>query len=84
MVHSDGLSEHGILLMWKITEIRKMCPFFFSQKFCITPFINFFLVQNVTVGSLVYSQPNFVFFGLKQNTVHFKTGSAKFCVSLFF
>ena len=36
-----------------------MCPFFFSQKFCITPFINS-LPPNVTVGSWVYSQPDFV------------------------
>ena len=55
VVHSDGLSKHGILLMWKITEIGKICPFLFSQKFCITAFINS-LLQNVTVGSLVYSK----------------------------
>ena len=45
--------------MWKITKMRKICPFSFSQKFCITPFINS-LLQNVTVGFWVYSQPNFV------------------------
>ena len=59
LVHSSGLSKHGTFLMWKITKMRKICPFSFSQKFCITPFINFFL-QNVTVGTGVYSQPNFV------------------------
>ena len=55
----DGLSMHGTFLMWKITKMRKICPFSFSQKFCITPFINS-LLQNVTVGFGVYSQPNFV------------------------
>ena len=59
LVYSDGLSKHGILLMWKITEMRKICPFFFSKKFCITPFMNS-LLQNITVGSLVYSEPDFV------------------------
>ena len=58
LVHS-GLSKHGTFLMWKITKMRKNCPFSFSQKFCITPFINS-LLQNVTVGFSVYSQPNFV------------------------
>ena len=33
------LSKHGTFLMWKITKMRKICPFFFSQKFCIIPFI---------------------------------------------
>ena len=59
LVHSDGLSKHGFLLMWKITKMRKLCPFFFSQKFYITPFINS-LPQNVTAGSWVYSQSDFV------------------------
>ena len=49
LVHSSGLSKHGIFLMWKITKMRKICPFFLSKKFCITPFINS-LLQNVTVG----------------------------------
>ena len=59
LVHSDGLSNHGTFLMWKITKMWKRCPFFFSRKFCITRFINS-LLQNVTVGFLVYSQPDFV------------------------
>ena len=59
LLHSSGLSKHGTFLMWKITKIRKICPFSFSQKFCIKPFI-IFLLQNVTVGFGVYSQPNFV------------------------
>ena len=59
LVHSSGLSKHGTFLMWKITKIRKILPFFFSQKFCITPFSNS-LLQNVTVGFGVYSQPNCV------------------------
>ena len=59
LVHSVGLSKHGTFLMWKITKMRKICPVSFSQKFCITPFINS-LLQNVTVGFWVYSQPNFV------------------------
>ena len=59
LVHSSGLSKHGTFLMWKITKMRKICPFFFSQKFCITPFINS-LLQNVTVGLLIYSQADFV------------------------
>ena len=59
LVHSSGLSKHGTFLMWKITKMRKICPFSFSQKFCITPFINS-LLQNVTVGFKVYSKLNFV------------------------
>ena len=59
LVHSDDSSKHSIPLMWKITEVKKICPFFFSQNFCITLFINC-LLQNITVGSLIYSQPNFV------------------------
>ena len=47
LVHSDGLSKHGVLLMWKTTKIRKLCPFFFSQNFCITFFINS-LLHNMT------------------------------------
>ena len=39
--------------------MRKICPFLFSQNVCITPFINS-LLQNITVGSLVYSEPDFV------------------------
>ena len=49
-VHSSGLSKHGTFLIWKITKMRKICPLSFSQKFCITPFINS-LLQNVTVES---------------------------------
>ena len=59
LLHSSGLSKHGTFLMWKITKIRKTCSFSFSQKFCITPFIDS-LLQNVTVGFWVYSKPNFV------------------------
>ena len=59
LVHSDGLSKHGVLLMWKTTKIRKLCPFFFSQNFCITLFINS-LPPHITVESSVYSQPDFV------------------------
>ena len=59
LVHSDGSSKHGIFPMWKITEMRKIRHFFFSHNFCITRFINSSL-QNITIGSLVYSQPNFV------------------------
>ena len=59
LVHSSGLSKHCTFQMWKITKMRKICPFSFSQKFGITFFINS-LLQNVTVGFWVYSQPNFV------------------------
>ena len=59
LVHSSDLSKHGTFPMWKITKIRKICPFSFSKKFCITPFINY-LLQNVTVGFLLYFQPKFV------------------------
>ena len=59
LVHSSGLSKHDTFLMWTITKMRKICPFSFSQKICITSFINS-LLQNVTVGFWVYSQPNFV------------------------
>ena len=59
LVHSSGLSKHGTFLMWKITNMRKICPFRFSQKFCITFFVNS-LLQHVTVGPLVYSEADFV------------------------
>ena len=59
LVHSDGFSKHGTFLMWKITKMRIIFPFFFSQKLCITLFINS-LHQNVTVGFWVYSHPDFV------------------------
>ena len=49
LVHSGGLSKHCTFQMWKITKMKKMCPFSFSKKICITPFINV-LLQNVTVG----------------------------------
>ena len=49
LVHSIGLSKHSTFLMWKSTKMRNICHFSFSQKFCITPFINS-LLQNVTVG----------------------------------
>ena len=32
LVHSSGLSKRGTFLMWKITKMRKICPFSFSQK----------------------------------------------------
>ena len=59
LLYSNGLSKHGTFLMWKIKKMRKICPLFFSQKFYITPSINS-LLQNVTVGFWVYSQPDFV------------------------
>ena len=59
LVHSSDLSKHGTFLMWKITKMRKLCPFFFSQKFCITHLINS-LLQTITVGFWVYSHPDFV------------------------
>ena len=59
LVYSSGLNKHGTFLMWKITKMTKISPFFFSQKFCITPLINS-LLQNVTVWCWVYSQPDFV------------------------
>ena len=59
VVHSDGLTKHSVLVMWKILEMKKICPFFFCQKFCITLFTDSWL-QNATVGSWVYSQPNLV------------------------
>ena len=59
LAHSDGLTKHSVLVMWKILEIKKIFLFFFCQTFCITLFTNF-LLQNATVGSWVYSQPNFV------------------------
>ena len=59
LAHSDGLTKHSVLVMWKILEMKKICLFFFSQKFCITPFTDY-LLQNATVGPWVYSQPNFV------------------------
>ena len=52
----DGLSYNSrILQMWKIKQTKKMCPLFWCQKFYIVPLINY-LLQNVTEGSLVYSQ----------------------------
>ena len=59
LVHSDGVTKHSVLVMWKILEMKNIYPFFFCQKFCITPFTDS-LVQNATAWSWVYSQPNFV------------------------
>ena len=59
LVHSDGLTKHSVHVMWKILEMKKIFLFFFCQKFYITLFTNS-LLQNATVGSWVYSQPNFV------------------------
>ena len=42
LVRSDGLNKHAILPMWKITEMRKTCPFFFSENVYITFVINSF------------------------------------------
>ena len=39
--------------------MKQICPFFFCQKLCITIFTDS-LLQNATVGSWVYSEPNFV------------------------
>ena len=63
--YADTLAQAGntsILYfseMWKIVEMKKIYPFFFSQKFCIKSFTDS-LIQNVTVRSLGYSQHNFV------------------------
>ena len=59
LAHSDGLTKHTVGVIWKILEIKKIFLFFFCQKFFITLFIDS-LVQNATVGSLVYYEPNFV------------------------
>ena len=61
LVHSDGLTKHSVLVMWKILEMKKIFVFLFCQKFCITLFTDFFfLLQNATEWSWVYSQTNFV------------------------
>ena len=57
--HSDGLTKHSVLVMWKILEMKNNIVFFFCQMFCITLFTDS-LLQNATVGSWVYSQSNFV------------------------
>ena len=49
LLHSSGLSKHGTSIMWKITKMRKICPFCFSQKFFSKPFIHS-LHENVTAG----------------------------------
>ena len=51
-----GLNKHTVLVMWKILEMKKLFLFYFYQKFCMTLFTDS-LVQNATIGSLVYSEP---------------------------
>ena len=52
LAHSDDLTKHTVLVMRKIF-------LFFCQKMFITPLTDS-LLSNVTVGSWVYSQSNFV------------------------
>ena len=58
LAHSDGLTKNTVLVMWKVLEIKKICLFFFCQKFRIKLFTDS-LIENATVGSWVYSQSNF-------------------------
>ena len=32
LVQSDGLTKYSVLLLWKILETNKICPFFFSVE----------------------------------------------------
>ena len=58
MAHSDGLTKHSVLVMWKILEMKKIFLLLLCQMLCITLFTDS-LVQNATVGSWVYSEPSF-------------------------
>ena len=55
LVHSDGLTKHSVLLVWKTLAMKKICPLFLCQKLCFKFIINS-LPQNATVGYWVYSQ----------------------------
>ena len=60
LVHSDDLTKHSVLVMWKISQMKKICPLFFCQIFCQKLSITLFtdsLLENATVVSWVYSQP---------------------------
>ena len=59
LVHSDGLTKHRVLVMWKNLEMKKQFHFFFRQKFCTT-FLTDSLRPNATIRSWVYSQSHFV------------------------
>ena len=59
LAHSDGLNKHTVHVMWKILEMKKLFLFFFYQNFYVTRFTDS-LIQNATIGSRVYSEPNFV------------------------
>ena len=59
LVHSDGLTKHSVLLVWKTLEMKKICSLFLCQKLCLILITNS-LLQNATVGHWVYSQLNFV------------------------
>ena len=50
LVHSDGVTKHSVLVMWKILEMMKIYHFFFCRKFCIGPFTTI-LLKNTTVRS---------------------------------
>ena len=56
LVHSSGLNKHGTFLMWKITKMTKISPFFFSQKFCITPFCTTDLLVTKLDGTVINNQ----------------------------
>ena len=38
--HCDSLSKPGIFLMWKILEMKKICPFFFYVGNCKLVFVH--------------------------------------------
>ena len=59
MAHSDGLTKHSVLVMWKIVEMKNNTVLFFLSKVSYTLFTDS-LIQNATVASWVYSQSNFV------------------------
>ena len=59
LAQSGGLTKHSVPVMWKILEMKKIFLFFFCQRFCITLFADS-LLQNATVGSWFYSEPDFV------------------------
>jgi len=58
LVHSDGLTKHSVLLVWKTLAMKKICPLFICQKLCLILITNS-LPRNAIVGYWIYSQLNF-------------------------
>ena len=59
LVHSNGLTKHSVLVVWKTLAMKNICPLFLCRKLCLKRIISS-LPQDATLGYWVYSQLNFV------------------------